>query len=75
MGCLPTITPRKLVPILQRMGFVVIRQRGSHMRLTHAFDRNRKITIPIHNRDLSQTTLIAILKQANISKQDLINLL
>lgn len=38
MGHLPSLTSRKLLSILMRMDFVVLRQRGSHVRLMQTKD-------------------------------------
>ena len=59
--------------ILEREGFTVIRQVGSHARLSHA--DGRKVTIALHNKELPIGTLHAILRQAEISKDELKKLL
>ena len=46
----------ELLRILTKMfGFLVLRQKGSHVRLSNGV---RRVTIPIHNRELRQGTLI-----------------
>ena len=75
MSFIPSIRPSKLLPILFRMGFKIVRQKGSHAHLEHAIDKTRKITIPIHSRDLPKKTLLSILKQASISIEEFVKLL
>ncbi len=75
MSYVPVIKAKKLIPILARMGFKMIRQKGSHAHLEHVLDRTRKITVPIHNKDLARRTLISILKQGRISLKELIEVI
>jgi predicted RNA binding protein YcfA (HicA-like mRNA interferase family) len=52
MGSVPVLKPREVVAILERLGFVEIRQRGSHKQFRHA--DGRSTTVPFHaGRDLS----------------------
>jgi predicted RNA binding protein YcfA (HicA-like mRNA interferase family) len=75
MSFLPIIRATKLIPILLRMGFRIIRQRGSHVSLEHILDKTKKVTVPMHNKDLAKKTLLLILKQAGISIQEFLRLL
>ena len=52
MGSLPILKPREVVRILERMGFVEVRQRGSHKQFKHS--DGRFTTVPMHQgRDIS----------------------
>lgn len=75
MGIVPIIRAARLVPVLMRLGFRVIRQVGSHAHLQHWLDKTRKVTIPVHNKDLPKKTLLSILKQAKLSLQDLLEMM
>ncbi len=68
-----SITPKKLLQFLEKMGFYIARQNGSHMILHHNNDTTRRVTLPIHNKDLKQGTLNSIFKQAGIDKKKLFN--
>jgi len=70
---LPVISGRQLVRALGRVGFVVDRQRGSHMILYRA-DPPRMLTVPDH-KELDRGTLRAILRQAEMSPKELEQLL
>ena len=72
MSYLPVIKAAKLIPILARMGFKIARQKGSHVHLEHSIDRTRKITIPVHNKDLPKRTLMSILRQGKISIKEFV---
>ena len=56
---------------LERLGFSVIRQAGSHVRLARG---DRRVTVPMH-RNLVVGTLQSILRQAGVSLQDFQNAL
>jgi predicted RNA binding protein YcfA (HicA-like mRNA interferase family) len=56
---------------LERLGFFVIRQSGSHVRLAKA---NRQVTVPMH-RSLVVGTLQSILRQAGITLEEFQNVL
>ncbi len=66
----PAITPKELIKLLERKGFVFDRSKGSHQIYYHKEKRLRAV-IPMHNKDLPTGTLHAILKQAGIDKNEL----
>ena len=67
MTKVPVLSYEKVVKALKRDGWVVVRQKGSHIRLQkHLQDEILKLTIPAH-RPLKKSTLSHILKQARIS--------
>ncbi len=62
----PVVSGEKLLKVLVRLGYEIIRQRGSHVRLrklTAAGDHN--ITVPLHE-ELAKGTLNDILSQVSI---------
>ena len=65
------ITSKKLLKFLEKRGFYINRQSGSHMIIHHHSDATKRITIPLHNKDLKPGTLNSILKQAGITKDEL----
>ena len=67
---MPTTTPKKLLKVLKKKGFYISRQSGSHMILHHKTDRTKRVTLPIHNKDLKQKTFGSILKQAGIDRKE-----
>jgi predicted RNA binding protein YcfA (HicA-like mRNA interferase family) len=56
---------------LERLGFSITRQTGSHVRLAQG---NRRVTVPMH-RNLVAGTLQSILRQAGVSLDDFVNAL
>jgi predicted RNA binding protein YcfA (HicA-like mRNA interferase family) len=66
----PHLPYERVVKALQRAGWVVVRQRGSHIRLQkHTPDETLKIIVPAH-RPIKRSTLSHILKQAKISMDE-----
>ncbi len=70
MSNMPSLTPKDVVRILQKRGFVLDRSRGSHQIWLHPVSRKRAI-VPMHKKDLPAGTLYSILKQAGIDKHEL----
>jgi predicted RNA binding protein YcfA (HicA-like mRNA interferase family) len=74
MAKLPAgISGQDLKQALQRAGFVLTRQRGSHMVLRRDAPRAR-VVVPDH-KSLSPGTLHQILKASGLSVEDLLRLL
>jgi predicted RNA binding protein YcfA (HicA-like mRNA interferase family) len=65
----------EIIRALQRDGWVVVRQRGSHIRLQKNMgDEVLKITVPAY-RPVKRSTLSHILKQARMDLNRLLELL
>lgn len=75
MSELPVTTAKKILRALLKMGFFIDHQKGSHARLIHKEESWRKVTLPIHDKDLPRRTLKNILDQAEISIQQLLEYL
>ncbi len=76
MSDFPAITGLDMVKALQRGGFSVVRQRGSHVRLALKTNESRRVTVPVHaGRTLKLGVVMTILEQAGWSVDDLRNLL
>jgi predicted RNA binding protein YcfA (HicA-like mRNA interferase family) len=46
---LPVVSGREAIRVFEQLGYAVVRQRGSHIRLRHATDPSRKpLTVPDH---------------------------
>lgn len=74
MAKLPSPTGKELIAALEKIGFEIVRQKGSHVRLKHEDDR--VVTIPVHARKpIGKGLLLKILKDANLTKDELISLL
>jgi len=74
MPKLPSIKPRILIKLFEKLGYVIDRQKGSHVVLYHV-SLKRRLTIPMHIKDVPNGTLLAIIKQAGLTKEEFIKLL
>ena len=71
----PSLNFNKVISALRRDGWIVVRQRGSHIRLQKTRrDDTLKITIPAH-KPIKRSTLSHILKQAHLTVEELNTLL
>jgi len=75
MSIIPMLRSREVIGVLLKVGFKVVRQSGSHVRLRHILNPARQTTIPIHNPDIPRSILLKILKQASISIKEFLGLL
>jgi len=66
---LPHISGNEAINVFERMGFQVVRQRGSHVVLRKD---DRGCVIPLH-KELAVGTLRSAIKQAGITDADFIN--
>ncbi len=75
MSKVPSLSYIEIIRALQRNGWTVVRQRGSHIRLQKRVgDELLKLTVPAH-RPVKRSTLAHILKQARIDVDEFLRLL
>ena len=75
MSKLPQISGDECVKALEKQGYVLVRQKGSHMRLRHPTDAKRNpITVPRH-ASLGKGLLRKIIRDANVTPEDFLQLL
>jgi predicted RNA binding protein YcfA (HicA-like mRNA interferase family) len=61
MGKYPILKPREVASVLETLGFVEVRQRGSHKQ--YRYPDGRSTTVPFHSgRDISPILLRQIAK-------------
>jgi predicted RNA binding protein YcfA (HicA-like mRNA interferase family) len=71
---LPPLSPQKVISILEKKGFVPKKLTGSHYIFKHA-DTKGRVTVPFHSQDVARGTLLQILKDPGISREELQDLL
>lgn len=75
MSKVPSVNYEQVIRALRRDGWVVVRQKGSHIRLQkHTPEKTLKLTVPAH-RPIKRSTLAHILKQAEMSIETFLELL
>jgi predicted RNA binding protein YcfA (HicA-like mRNA interferase family) len=68
VSTLPTLKPREVVALLAALGFVEVRQRGSHKQFRH--EDGRGTTVPFHpGTDISPTLLRKIAKDIGLTAE------
>ena len=71
MGKHPIFKPREVVVRLENLGFVEVRQRGSHKQYRHA--DGRCTTVPFHaGRDVSPILLRQIAKDIGLTVEEFV---
>ncbi len=69
MGNIPVLKPTEVVAILQKIGFIEVRQRGSHKQFRHPDGRGT--TVPFHKgRDISPILLRQIASDINLTLEE-----
>jgi predicted RNA binding protein YcfA (HicA-like mRNA interferase family) len=71
MPKLPSWPHGKVIRALEKIGYMIVRQKGSHMRMIHSY--KVPITIPTHD-PIAKGTLRKILRDAELSVQAFIDL-
>jgi predicted RNA binding protein YcfA (HicA-like mRNA interferase family) len=70
MSTIPSLTSKELIRILLQKGFLLDRSKGSHQIFFNS-ENHKRVIVPMHTKDLPTGTLMAIIKQAGIDKQEL----
>jgi predicted RNA binding protein YcfA (HicA-like mRNA interferase family) len=71
---LPVLKPREVLRALQRAGFEINHQSGSHVQLRHPEKPHLRITVPRHDRfDLPIFVLKSILRQAELTVEEFLD--
>lgn len=69
---LPSLNSHDLIKILNKKGFILERQSGSHAIFINS--TGKRTTVPIHGkRDLGKGLLRQIMKDADLTTEDLLN--
>jgi predicted RNA binding protein YcfA (HicA-like mRNA interferase family) len=72
---LPVVSGRQVIRVLEHLGYQVVRQRGSHIRLRDESDpEHLPVTVPDH-RNLKSGLLRQILRDANLTVDEFVKLL
>jgi len=72
MPKLPALSPKKLVKILNKLGFIEDHQVGSH-KVFYNSKTDKRAVVPFHVCDLPKGTLLAILREAGIDRNEIVN--
>lgn len=71
MSNIPVLKPQEVVRILENLGFMEVRQRGSHKQFRHV--DGRATTVPFHKgRDISPRLLRQIANNIELTIEELL---
>ena len=72
----PILKPREVLRALQKAGFVIHHQSGSHAQLKHPDKPQLRVTVPRHDRfDLPVPVLRSIIRQAGLTVEEFLKYL
>ena len=75
MSRLPDVSGTELVKALQKAGFLILRQKGSHVSMEKVDSAGQWRTIVPMHREIARGTLHDILKQTGLTRDELRKLL
>lgn len=72
----PALSAREVLRALQKAGFYIHHQTGSHIQLRHYIKMHLRVTIPYHTRfDLPAPVVASIVKQVEMTREEFLDLL
>ncbi|MGE0193162.1 MAG: type II toxin-antitoxin system HicA family toxin [Planctomycetota bacterium] len=74
MSRLPVVSGREVVRAFEKIGYVVDRQRGSHIQLRQTAAPHRRLTVPDH-REVARGLLRALIRDAGLTVESFVTLL
>jgi predicted RNA binding protein YcfA (HicA-like mRNA interferase family) len=75
MSRLPLVSGKDLVKALEKAGFILLRQKGSHISMEKKDEHGTwRTVVPMH-REVRPGTLHDILKQTGMTREELVGLL
>jgi predicted RNA binding protein YcfA (HicA-like mRNA interferase family) len=69
---LPVLSGREVIKALAKVGFVPVRQKGSHVFLRHV--DGRRTVVPLHE-EVNKSTLMDIIGQTKLTRQEFLKLI
>ncbi|EHQ36250.1 type II toxin-antitoxin system HicA family toxin [Methanoplanus limicola] len=74
MSKLPVISSFEAIKALNKLGYDIDHQTGSHIILRQGKEPHRRLTIPNH-QEIAKGTIISIIKQAGLTREEFLKLL
>ena len=75
MQKLPNLSGKEVLKILTKAGFTAARQKGSHVILKKQTKEGTKVTVvPLH-KEIDRGTLLEIIRQAGLKKEEFLRLI
>lgn len=74
MQKLPRLSGIEVIKILSKAGFVVVRQRGSHVILKKKIKEGTIALVVPNHKEIDRGTLLEIIRQARMKKEEFLKL-
>lgn len=75
MPKLPRLSGRELIKILSKIGFKPLRQKGSHIFLAKENKGDKKVTVIPQHKEIDKGTLLEIIRQCGLTREEFFELL
>jgi predicted RNA binding protein YcfA (HicA-like mRNA interferase family) len=74
MPKIPILSGAEMAKVLEKHGYVIVRQKGSHVRLrpTYNTEDRESITVPLH-KEIKRGTFMGILRSSGLSIDDMLS--
>ena len=70
---LPLVSGKDIIKLLQKEGFAVTRQKGSHVSLHKKIGNKTMLVVVPVKEEVKKGTLLSIIKQAGMTREEFIN--
>ena len=70
----PVLKPEEIIKVLEKTGFQIVSQKGSHLKLKRLGVKTRTAIVPMHD-EVAKGKLKCILEQAGIELEEFLKLL
>ncbi len=75
MAKLPRLSGKEVIKALEKAGFAQIRQRGSHVFMMKQILEGKITTVVPMHREIDTGTLLEIMRQAKLSREEFLKML
>ena len=72
---LPIVSGSEVIHALQKIGFEIVGQKGSHVRLKKKTSKETRIAIVPLQDELTPGILLSVIRQSGLTKEELIGLI
>ena len=66
---------KEVIKAISKIGFEIARQKGSHVIMTKHTDKGKKAVVVPNHKEIDKGTLLEIIRQADLTKEDFFKLL
>mgnify|MGYP001557993434 CR=1 FL=1 len=75
MSKLPHLSGKEVIKALSKIGFQIVRQKGSHIILVKETNESKKAVVVPNHKEIDVGTLIEIIRQAGLKRDEFMKLL